>query len=305
MENKYLKIKAYIQLMRPFTLLPPAFCFFGAGVIAWSIPPKVNFSEIIAFLILGSASVALLNAGSNSLNQYYDIKIDAINKPERPLPSGKLSKKEAFVCSLILYFIALSLGWFVAPSGSHQFLIMLTLAVLFTVIYSVPPIRTKRFLFLSNLTIALPRGFVIVAGWSAVKNMFQVEPWAIGFIFFLFILGAASTKDFSDIIGDAKYNCITLPVKYGVKKSADIIAPFFIFPWIILIPFSYFKIINANFLIVSILSLFLIAWGFYLGWLVLRNPEKLATEKNHVSWRHMYLLLIFAYLGITLAYLLN
>ena len=53
------------------------------------------------------------------------------------------------------------------------------------------------------MTIAIPRGVLLkVAGWSTVKTVMGVEPWFIGAIFGLFVLGASSTKDFADIEGD-------------------------------------------------------------------------------------------------------
>ena len=58
-----------------------------------------------------------------------------------------------------------------------------------------------------------------------VASIFRVEPWFIGGIFFLFLLGAATTKDFADMEGDEAHGCYTLPVKYGVKKAAWMISP--------------------------------------------------------------------------------
>ena len=65
--------------------------------------------------------------------------------------------------------------------------------------------RTKRDAIGANLTIAIPRGLMLkVAGWTTVKDFDAPEPWYIGSIFFLFLLGAATTKDFADMKGDRK-----------------------------------------------------------------------------------------------------
>jgi 4-hydroxybenzoate polyprenyltransferase and related prenyltransferases len=66
-----------------------------------------------------------------------------------------------------------------------------------------------------------------------------LEPWVIGFLFFLFLLGAASTKDFSDVPGDRAGGCRTLPILYGNRKAVAIMSPFFVLPWLLLIPLGF------------------------------------------------------------------
>ena len=104
-------------------------------------------------------------------------------------------------------------------------------ATVITVLYSVPPARTKRLGIWANVTIAIPRGVLLkVAGWSAVKTVVGVEPWYIGAIFGLFLLGASTTKDFADMEGDARGGCRTLPIIYGVRRAAWMISPSFVVP---------------------------------------------------------------------------
>ena len=98
-------------------------------------------------------------------------------------------------------------------------------------IYSVPPLRTKRLGIWANVTIAIPRGVLLkVAGWSSVKTIVGLEPWYIGAIFGLFLLGASTTKDFADMEGDARGGCRTLPIIYGVRRAAWMISPSFVVP---------------------------------------------------------------------------
>ena len=94
------------------------------------------------------------------------------------------------------------LAWLVAPDGRHECFWLVAVAVVCTVLYSVPPLRTKRLGIWANVTIAIPRGVLLkVAGWSSVKTIVGVEPWYIGAIFGLFLLGATTTKDFADMEG--------------------------------------------------------------------------------------------------------
>ena len=53
-----------------------------------------------------------------------------------------------------------------------------------------------------------------------VASVAHVEPWYIGAVFFLFLLGASSTKDFSDMRGDEAAGCRTLPIRFGVERAA-------------------------------------------------------------------------------------
>ena len=58
-----------------------------------------------------------LNAANNALNQIYDLEIDRVNKPQRPLTSGRLSIRDAWTFTWAMYVLALVLAWFVAPGG--------------------------------------------------------------------------------------------------------------------------------------------------------------------------------------------
>jgi 4-hydroxybenzoate polyprenyltransferase len=177
-------------------------------------------------------------------------------------------------------------------------------ASIFTWIYSAPPLRTKRNGIWANVTIAIPRGVLLkVAGWSSVKTILGLEPWYIGTIFGLFLLGASSTKDFADIEGDRADGCRTLPILYGVNKAAWIISPFFVLPFVLIPIGAALDILTGNRVLLYILGPLLIAYGAYTSWLMVRRPEELASTENHISWTHMYLMMMVAQVGFALAYI--
>jgi 4-hydroxybenzoate polyprenyltransferase len=178
-------------------------------------------------------------------------------------------------------------------------------AAAITVLYSVPPFRTKRLGIWANLTIAIPRGVLLkVAGWSAVKTIAGVEPWFIGAIFGLFLLGASTTKDFADMEGDARGGCRTLPIIYGVRRAAWMISPSFIVPFVLIAVGTWLRILTGTPPLLYFLSAVMTAYGIYVCYLMLRRPEDLAVEENHVSWAHMYRMMFVAQVGFALAYLL-
>jgi len=161
---------------------------------------------------------AVLNVASNGLNQIYDLEIDRINKPKRPLPSGRLSIREAWAITMASFALAFILAWFVAPGGRRECFWMVVAAAVITTLYSVPPFRTKRLGIWANVTIAVPRGVLLkVAGWSSVKTAMAWSPGSSG-PFSAVLLGATTTKDFADMDGDRRGGCRTLPIQFGSRR---------------------------------------------------------------------------------------
>lgn len=299
-------MRAYVDLGRPFTLVAPALGFMsGALTAAGAAPPETWTPGLIVAPLIGSAMAALLNAGNNALNQIYDLEIDRVNKPRRPLPSGRLSVADAWAFSVVTYALALALAWLVAPAGRHECFWLVVVAVVCTLLYSVPPARTKRLGIWANITIAIPRGVLLkVAGWSSVKTIAGVEPWYIGVIFGLFLLGATTTKDFADMEGDRRGGCRTLPIQYGVRRAAWMISPSFVVPFLMIPAGAWLGVLTGNFWLLQLLGAIMTAYGVYVCYLMLRRPEDLAVEENHVSWAHMYRMMFVAQVGFALAYLL-
>ena len=327
--------RLYARFTRPFTLLPPLLGVVSGAVTAWGSASNPHVLSgltrqwtwsIVWTIALGSLCAAILNAASNVINQVYDIENDRVNKPGRPLVTGEISPRAAWRLTLVLYVLAVVPTWLVvvhpyealgekalAPLSRHQCVFLYLAGMIFTFLYSSPKFgRTKANAFLANLTIAIPRGWLLkVAGWSMVGSILHLEPWFIGFIFFLFLLGASSTKDFSDMKGDEAAGCRTLPVRFGVNAAARMIAPFFVLPWLFLPlgawlsdPFApEHAILTGNAWVLTILGAGLAAWGAYTVYLLLRNPQDLAEVENHPSWTHMYLMMMVAQVGFGVAYL--
>jgi 4-hydroxybenzoate polyprenyltransferase len=295
----------WLEFSRPFTLVAPALGFASGSVTAAGAhPPETWSTDLIVYPVIGLTMAAVLNAASNALNQIYDLEIDKINKPKRPLPSGRLDLRSGWHFTIVAYVVALALAWFVAPGGRHECFWIVLAATAITVLYSVPPFRTKRLGIWANVTIAIPRGVLLkVAGWSAVKTILAVEPWFIGGIFGLFLLGASTTKDFADMEGDARGGCRTLPIIYGVRKAACMISPSFVVPFLLISVGASTGILTGNFVLLQLLALGMTAYGLYVCYLMLRRPEELAVEENHVSWAHMYRMMFVAQVGFAAAYL--
>ncbi|MGE5361638.1 MAG: UbiA family prenyltransferase, partial [Bacteroidales bacterium] len=250
------RLSAFIDFARPFTLLAPALGMASGGATAIGAAPRESWSWwLVIYPALGALMAAVLNAASNALNQIFDLEIDRINKPKRPLPSGRLSLAEAWAFTLATFAAAWALAWLVAPGGRHECFWLVVAATLITSLYSVPPFRTKRLGIWANVTIAIPRGAMLkVAGWSSVKTIFGLEPWYIGAIFGLFLLGATTTKDFADMEGDRRGGCRTLPIQYGVRRAAWMISPSFVVPFVMIPVGAWAHILTGNFWLLQLLG---------------------------------------------------
>ena len=313
-------MKRYVRLVRPFTLLPPlvgivsgAICAFGS---AHNPDParRVTWAVVLTVAI-GSLCASAMNAASNVVNQIADLEIDRKNKPERPLVTGEIGIPRAWAVAAVLYVLSIVPTWLVvpfpyerfaerlaAPLHLHAAFFIYCVGALATFVYSFPSFgRTKRHWFAANFTIAVTRGGLLkVAGWSFVASVLTGEAWAIGGVFALFLLGATSTKDFSDMEGDRAHGCITLPVRFGVARAAKIMAPFFVVPWLLIPVFTWLPgdwRLTGNRAFLTALGLVLAAWGAYTASLLLRDPESLASTENHPAWTHMYLMMMCAQVG--------
>ena len=325
------KLSLYVQLSRPFTLLPPLLGIVSGSICAWGSvhnpdPARALTLSVVLTVVLGSLCASFMNAASNAINQITDLDIDRVNKPGRPLVTGALSLGEAWRFTWIFYALALVPTWAVvvyphtswaekitAPLATHETFYIYLAGLLFTLVYSVPGWgRTKARGMWANWTIAVPRGCLLkVAGWAMVARIGHWEPWAIGTVFMLFLVGAASTKDFADIEGDRAGGCKTLPILHGPKKAAWIIAPFFVLPWLLVPLFAFLPdpqnpshaILTGNSTALATLGALLTLWGVYTVYLILRDPDDLTRTENHPSWRHMYLMMMAAQIGFAVAYL--
>jgi geranylgeranylglycerol-phosphate geranylgeranyltransferase len=286
-KNKFLsvKIRAYIDLLRPFTLAAPffvsMFIMFASLVYNGKFDTTPDWWITIA---QASLTLAFLNGASNALNQATDFEADTISKPYRPVPRGLVKPDEAQSIAYIFYLFALLRAvtintWF----GIFVFLIML-----FTVMYSLPP-RMKQYLFVNQVWIAIPRGlFGILASWSVFGNPFQKEPLLIGIIALAFFIGAMTTKDIVDCEADKRTGTRTLINTFGTKKAAFISFPFLFFPFAFVPFFVYYGMLNSYLLPLTIFAI----PGFIIFYLI-REDHESKTLENVPAWSLMYVTYLF------------
>ncbi len=296
-ESEYLpsRFRGFVDLVRPFTLLAPMIGGLAGGLMGVAHVGWQDFE--LSTLIYGTATLVMVNAASNSINQVYDLEIDKINKPYRPIPRGVVTKDEAYTIAWVLYLLALLRAVIINP----VFGTMIFLIILITIFYSAPPLRLKKRLWTSNLSIALARGmFGIVAAWSIFGPITSVAPWAIGAVLFIYLIGAMTTKDLTDIEGDGKFGMRTLPVTYGTTGAVILSAPFFILAFIFLAIESIMGLLHPDTKYMTIL----IFMSAYIVYKMISEGEKRDPNfENSPVWVMMYVQLMFMQLWFAAIYI--
>ena len=278
----------FIRFLRPATLAAPA-----AGIVGGAVAASGGWPESPARVGLALLSALLLTGASNGINQIADLDTDRINRPDRPLPSGALGMRSAAALAALLTAAAL----FTAALVNKAFLICVALTIPLTAAYSLPPLRWKAVPILANAAIATPRGLLLViAGWAAGGGATRPEAWVLGSVAWLYVFGAASTKDFGDIEGDRATGCRTLPILLGPDRAARIVAPFLVVPFLLYTPFAAMGRLPGGVPVWSVFGLLLAGLGLMAAQRLVRNP--LPPERRpHPAWGLMYLQLTHVHLG--------
>ncbi len=156
-------------------------------------------------------AAALISGAGNAVNDYFDRDIDAINRPHRPIPSGRLSARTALILAGCLFGAGVVLAALINPSCFA--LAALNSVVLFT--YSA---ELKRRGLAGNLTIGYLVGSTFLFGGLAVGEISVVGILAI--MAALSTVGRELIKGIEDMRGDQKLGFRTFPLRYGAGKAA-------------------------------------------------------------------------------------
>ena len=273
-------IAAYIRLTRPLNLLIGFFSIFVGGFITGSIHPVVK-------LLLACISGVCIAAGANVINDYYDIDIDRINKPDRPLPSGQISRSSASRFALLLFFTGIGLSVFI-----HLTALLITLSVSALLIFY--SYAGKRIFLVKNLIVSFSVGAAFLYGGMAVGSV--LNAMIVGLFAFLYHLAREIIKDIEDQEGDRTLGIPTWPVKYGIdhaRTRVSVILGLLIF--LMLVPF-FLRIFSWRYMVTIILGVdTLLVYVLYSMW---KKPEKDNLARLSLWMKYdMFIALLAIYLG--------
>lgn len=205
---------AIIPLMKPVTWFPPMWAF-ACGVVSTGEDLASNWSILLRGVILAGP---LMCAMSQTMNDYFDREVDAINEPDRPIPAGKISKS----ASWLITFGLIITGFLVALSIHPYVVAIAFVGVLMSHAYSGPPIRAKRNGWFGNLIVGLAyEGVAWLTGSFAItQGVPSSETIALAIIFSLGAHGIMTLNDFKSVVGDNIRKVASIPVQLGEKKAA-------------------------------------------------------------------------------------
>ena len=225
----------YIEMMRPWNAI---MAIISILLLAFIVK---NFNIAV---ILASLSVFLATGAGNVINDYYDYKIDEINRPERPIPSGKVSPKNAKIYALSLFVTATVIGFCISLLAGTIVLISSILMIIYSKSF-------KSKCLIGNITVSFLTGLCFVFGGIVVNQVIM----GAYIMFFAFLMNFAReiVKDIEDVEGDKSEGATTFPIVYG-ERYAAILASGLMILSTVLSPILYFLgFFNVNFLIVLVI----------------------------------------------------
>ena len=182
-------------------------------------------------MVLGFISAFLISATSLILNDYFDLESDRINAPERPLPSGVVTKHEVVFLSCVVT----ALGFLAGALLSFWALLVVILTWAVGFLYNW---RFKKTGLPGNLMVSFSVGMTFIFGGIAVGKPFEVTVWFFGMLALLINLGEEIAADAMDVDGDRKAGSRSLPVLMGRENAIRISATlFFLVIVISILPF--------------------------------------------------------------------
>lgn len=218
-------LSAFVQFTRPHTIIATtiqAVCLFWIA----------GGSQVLTLTSLGPVLLTLvtclaLNIYIVGLNQITDVEIDRINKPRLPLASAQMSMFQGWAAVMLTGMVALIGALIAGP-----FLLATTVLIIMFIgtIYSMPPLRLKRFSFWAAISIALACGVIANVGVALHYNyvfggLLDFSPATLimmAAFFFGFGLVIAIYKDIPDLLGDKAYGIQTFTVKLGPKRAFNL-----------------------------------------------------------------------------------
>lgn len=215
----------------------------GLAFSAHKIPLSLSFGLAIICTIF-------VIAGYNSYNAIFDLEMDKINKPNRPLPMNTLTIRDAYYASLFFFAIALVAAYFI----SSIFLIITAISIIFAVLYSFPGIHLKKVVVLGTVIPTLLYSVLFpLLGW-AIEN---TNPVPIFFIIYISLFGIATAaiKDFEDIEGDGREGAHTPVIKLGYSKTLYLVSCLFFASAILLISLAFSHLIPYKYAWVALLTI--------------------------------------------------
>ena len=205
-----------LELLKPITWFPPMWAF-GCGVVSSGVGLAGHWPLILAGIVLCGP---LLCATSQAVNDWFDRHVDALNEPQRPIPSGRMPGRWGLYIAVLWTVLSLVCA---AALGSWVFGAALV-GLLLAWAYSAPPLRLKRNGWWGNLACAVCyEGFAWVTGAAVMAGGAPSRDTLImAGLYSLGAHGIMTLNDFKSIEGDRRTGIGSLPVRLGPEFAGEV-----------------------------------------------------------------------------------
>ncbi len=207
--------RAALELIKPITWFPPMWAYL-CGIISVGVWPESWALVVLGVLLAGPIVCGM----SQAANDWCDRHVDAINEPDRPIPSGRIPGRWGLYIALAMTLLALAVGWQLGPWGFGATVV----GVIAAWAYSAEPIRAKRsgwwgpgLVGLSYETLPWFTGAAVIAAGAP-----SFEIVAIALLYGLGAHGIMTINDFKAIEGDRQMGLKSLPVTLGPVDAATV-----------------------------------------------------------------------------------
>ena len=262
---------AYVELARPLNGIIAFISAWLGGMFASQ--GNVEHLADIRLLLVSFAALVVISAG-NAINDYCDYDIDRINRPRRPLPSGRIRRSNALIFAIILTAIGIYLGTRINRNST-------AIALLVSVALASYAFWLKRTPFVGNLVVSGLTGLTFIAGGVAIDS---VQGTLIPAIFaFLFTTAREIVKDLEDTEGDQKNNAKTLATlnpRIAVRAAIGFMASVIFFS-----PIPYvFGWYSWHYLIVVLIGVDVVLIGLAIRLCQDTSKESCASIQRWMKW---------------------
>jgi geranylgeranylglycerol-phosphate geranylgeranyltransferase len=201
----------YLEMMRPGNCLMSAVAVLIGGllVIRWGLAELLSLSPVY----LAMAAAFLITGAGNAINDWNDVEADRVNRPKRPIPSGRASRKGALVFSMILFLAGIALAGI--PPMNWLTLLIAAFNSLLLALYS---LSLQGRPLAGNLAVSYLAGSTFLFGGAALGDL--TLPAILGLLAGLATLSREVAKDAEDEAGDRLASARSAAGKAGVSKRS-------------------------------------------------------------------------------------
>ena len=259
-----------LELLKPITWFPPMWAF-GCGVVASGAALADAWPLALVGILLAGPLVCGM---SQAVNDWFDRHVDAVNEPQRPIPSGRMPGRWGLYVAIGWTLVSLAVGAFLGPWGFAATVV----AVILAWAYSAPPLRLKQNGWWGNLACGLSYETLPWITGAAVLSAAAPDPRlvAIALLYGLGAHGIMTLNDFKSIEGDRRFGVDSLPVLLGADRAARVAC------WVMAVPqvlaaalLAYWDFGMAAAMVAALVALQLLAMRRWL-----RDPRALAPWYN-------------------------